>query len=223
MAFDLRGRRIAITAGGRGIGRVTAERFAAAGARVAVCDIDEAAVSDCRARNPAMLVVKVDVANSQQVEQFYRDIERHLSGLDVLINNAGISRPTQPVEDITDEEWNRTLAVNITGQFYMARRAVPLFKAQRAGVIVNISSVPGLINGPRGRRVMTEQANARGMSFEQYLPLVLHNISIHMMIEMDEVADMAIFLASDSARHITGQSISVCRNFETYRAPLQNG
>ena len=263
MTLDLSGKRIAISAGGAGIGRVMAERFAAAGARVAVCDIDDAAVADCRKHNPEMVVVEADVAEPQQVEHFYGAIEHNLGGLDVLINNAGISGPTKRVEDITDEEWNRTLAVNITGQFYMVRRAVPLLKAQRSGVIVNISSVagrlgmplrapysttkyaargltdvlavelgefnirvnailPGLIDGPRGRRVMAEQATARGLSFEQYLPFVLHNISMHTMIGMDEIADMAMFLASDSARHITGQSISVCGNFETYRAPLQN-
>jgi len=263
MIVDLTDKRVAITAGGAGIGRVAAERFADAGARVAVCDVEEAALADCREHEPRMLVVKADVADPRQVDHFYDEIGRHLGGLDVLINNAGISGPTKRVEDITDEEWNRTLAVNITGQFYMARGAVPLLKAQRSGVIINISSVagrlgmplrapysttkyavrgltdvlavelgefnirvnailPGLIDGPRGRRVMTEQASSRGLSFEQYLPSVLHNISMHTMIGMDEIADMALFLASDSGRHITGQSISVCGNFETYRAPLQN-
>ena len=67
---------------------------------------------------------------------------------------------------------------------------------------------------------MDEQARARGMTLEEYLLFVLHNISMHTMIEMEEIAALAVFLASDCAKHITGQSIGVCGNFETYRAPL---
>jgi NAD(P)-dependent dehydrogenase (short-subunit alcohol dehydrogenase family) len=261
--IQLTGKRVAITAGAAGIGRVTAERFLAAGAQVWVCDVDEPALADFRKKNPTATALATDVASSAQVDAFFGRLVEALGGLDVLINNAGISGPTKPVEEITDEEWARTLAVNITGQFYAVRRAVPLFKRQCGGVIVNLSSVagrlgmplrspysttkyavrgftdvlavelgehnirvnsilPGLVNGPRGQRVMQEQASARGMTYEQYLPIVLHNISMHSMIEMEEIADMAIFLASDHARHVTGQSIGVCGNFESYRAPRQS-
>jgi enoyl-[acyl-carrier-protein] reductase (NADH) len=73
-----------------------------------------------------------------------------------------------------------------------------------------------------GRWVMEEQAKAkaRGMMLEEYLPFVLHNISMHTMIEMEEIAALAVFLPSDHAKHITGQSIGVCGICETYRAPL---
>ena len=60
-----------------------------------------------------------------------REVAAELCGLDVLVNNAGVSGPTKPVEEVTDEEWNRTLAVNVTGQFYTVRAAVPMFR--RAG------------------------------------------------------------------------------------------
>ncbi|HVY99300.1 MAG TPA: SDR family oxidoreductase [Dongiaceae bacterium] len=262
MQIELTGKRVAITAGAGGIGRVTADRFVAAGATVWVCDVDEAAIADFRSKHPASAAFVADVSVSDQVNGFFDRMERELGGVDVLINNAGISGPTKPVEAISDDEWNRTLGVNITGQFFCARRVVPMFKKQRGGVIVNMSSVagrlgmplrapysatkyavrgltdvlavelgeydirvnaimPGLVNGPRGQRVMREQAQARNMTYEQYLPFVLHNISMHSMVEMEEIADLAIFLASDFARHITGQSIGVCGNFESYRAPLQ--
>jgi NAD(P)-dependent dehydrogenase (short-subunit alcohol dehydrogenase family) len=164
------------------------------------------------------------------------------------------------VEEITDEEWDQTMAVNVSGQFYMVRKAVPLFKQAGGGCIINLSSVagrlgmplrapysaskyavrgltdvlavelgeigvrvnailPGLVDGPRGQRVMREQAEARGMTLEQWMPYFLHNISMHTAIDMKEIADMAVFLASDLAPHISGQSISVCGNFESYRAP----
>ncbi|MEH6772513.1 MAG: SDR family oxidoreductase [Cereibacter changlensis] len=87
------------------------------------------------------------------------------------------------------------------------------------GVRVN-SILPALVDGPRGRRVIAEQASARGITPEDYTRLFLHNISMHSMVEMTEIADMAAFLASDLAPHISGQSIGVCGNFESYRAPL---
>jgi NAD(P)-dependent dehydrogenase (short-subunit alcohol dehydrogenase family) len=82
--------------------------------------------------------------------------------------------------------------------------------------------LPGLVNGPRGRRVMEEQASARGLTYDEYIPAVLHNISMHSMVEMVEIADMLVFLASERAPHVSGQSIGVCGNFESYRSPMQS-
>ena len=261
MDLGLTGKRVLVTAGANGIGRVIAERFAAEGARVAVCDVGDAVLADCAAKMPGMLVTKADVANSADVARLFAAIETSFGGLDVLVNNAGISGPTKRVEDVTDAEWDRTMAVNVTGQFYAVRAAVPLFRRQGGGAIINLSSVagrigmpmrapysaskyavrgltdvlavelgeinvrvnailPGLVNGPRGKRVMQEQAAARGMTLEEYLPCVLHNVSMHTMIEMDEIASLAVFLGSDQAKHITAQSIGVCGNFESYRAPM---
>lgn len=261
MDLGLSGKRVLITAGAGGIGRVIAQRFLAEGAHVAVCDVDDAALADCSAKAPGLLAMRADVALSADVANMFATLEQEFGGLDVLVNNAGISGPTKPVEEVTDEEWARTMAVNVTGQFYAVRAAVPMFRRAGGGAIVNMSSVagrigmpmrapystskyavrgltdvltvelgalnvrvnailPGLVNGPRGRRVMEEQAKFRGMTLEEYLPSVLHNISMHTMIEMDEIAALAVFLASDHAKHITGQSIGVCGNFETYRAPL---
>lgn len=87
------------------------------------------------------------------------------------------------------------------------------------GVRVN-SLLPGLVDGPRGRDVIAKQALARGIAPEDYAKMFLHNISMHSMVQMREIADMAAFLASDLAPHISGQSIGVCGNFESYRAPM---
>lgn len=87
------------------------------------------------------------------------------------------------------------------------------------GVRVN-ALLPGLVDGPRGQRVIAEQAAARGMEVENYERMFLHNISMHAKVQMEEIADMAAFLASDLAPHISGQSISVDGNFESYRAPM---
>jgi NAD(P)-dependent dehydrogenase (short-subunit alcohol dehydrogenase family) len=261
--MNLKGKTAIITAGAAGIGRVIAERFINLGAQVCICDISDTALADARLALPSALVVKADISKSDDVAALYETfLERHRS-LDILVNNAGVSGPTKPVEDVTDDEWAFTMAVNVTGQFYMVRKAVPLFRAAGSGCVINLSSVagrvgmplrsayttskyavrgftdvlaielgeigvrvnailPGLVNGPRADRVMAEQAAANGMTLEAYMPFLLHNMSMHSHIEMVEIADMAAFLASDLAPHISGQSISVCGNFESYRAPLQH-
>jgi len=258
--MDLTGKTAIITAGASGIGRVIAHRFVEQGAQVCVCDIADEALEALKKELPGAIVMKADVARSSDVAALYDTFLASHSRLDILVNNAGISGPTKPVEEITDEEWNQTMAVNVAGQFYMVRKAVPLFKQAGGGCIINLSSVagrlgmplrapysaskyavrgltdvlavelgefgvrvnailPGLVDGPRGQRVMREQAEARGMTLEAWMPYFLHNISLHTAIDMKEIADMAVFLASDLAPHISGQSISVCGNFESYRSP----
>lgn len=259
MKIDLSGKRVLITAGAAGIGRVTAERLQAVGARVAVCDIDRSALD--KAASAGLFSVKADVSNPDDVDIVFDRLEQEFGGLDVLVNNAGVSGPTKPVEDMTPAEWRQTIDVNVNGQFYCVRRAVPVFKRQSDGVIVNMSStagrlgmplrsaystskyaargltdvlavelgefnirvnaiLPGIVNGPRAKRVISEQAASKGMTYEDYLPRLLHNVSMHAQVEQEEIADLVLFLSSDYSRHITGQSISVCGNLETYRAPL---
>ena len=261
MSIDLSGKTAIVTGGAAGIGRVIIERFVAAGAGVSTCDVDGAALADLRAALPDVVAIEADVGRSADVGRLFDAHLARFGGLDALLNNAGVSGPTKPVEAITDEEWAHTMTVNVTGQFYCVRRAVPLFRAAGGGAIVNISSVagrlgmplrvpystskyavrgltdvlavelgeigvrvnailPGLVDGPRGRRVIGEQAAVRGMTYEDYLPYFLHNISMHTPVQMVEIADLAVFLASDLAPHISGQSISVCGNFESYRAPM---
>lgn len=87
------------------------------------------------------------------------------------------------------------------------------------GIRVN-AVLPGLIDGPRGERVVREQADAAGIAPGTFLSAMLHNISLHSMIQVEEIAATVLFLASDQARHISGQSLGVCGNFETYRSPL---
>lgn len=80
--------------------------------------------------------------------------------------------------------------------------------------------LPGLIDGPRGKRVVNEQSDAKGIDQKKYFAAMLHNISLHALISMEEVAAMVLYLGSDWGRHISGQSFGVCGNFESYRSPL---
>ncbi len=148
MELSCDGQRVLVTAGAAGIGRVVAQRFLEAGARVHLCDVDARALDEVRAALPEAGVTEADVADEAAVERLFEAAEAQLGGLDVLVNNAGIAGPTKAVEEIELEEWRRTLEVNLTGQFLCARRAVPLLKAAGGGLIVNLSSAAGIFGFP---------------------------------------------------------------------------
>ena len=148
MDISLKGLRVVITAGGAGIGRAIARHFVADGARVHVCDVAEGALAETRAALPGIGATLADVSDAAQVDKLFDEAAKHLGGLDVLVNNAGIAGPTAAVEDIAPSDWERTIAINITGQFLCARRAVPLLKVAGGGLIVNTASVAGRLGYP---------------------------------------------------------------------------
>jgi len=133
MELSAKGLRVIVTAGGAGIGRVIAQTFTHAGARVFTCDVDPKT-------NPDTLA---DVAKLEDVERLFREAQKKLGGLDVLVNNAGIAGPTAKVEDIDPADWDRCIAVDLSGMFYCTRKAMPLIKAAGGGSIVNLSSAAG--------------------------------------------------------------------------------
>jgi NAD(P)-dependent dehydrogenase (short-subunit alcohol dehydrogenase family) len=136
--------RVLVTAGGGGIGAVMARAFHEAGARVHVCDIDRAALDRLGTEIPGITSSMADAAVPADVDLVFDDVQAALGGLDVLVNNAGIAGPTGLVEDIGPADWERTIAVNLNGQYHFARRAVPLLKRSEASpCVVAIGSVAG--------------------------------------------------------------------------------
>jgi NAD(P)-dependent dehydrogenase (short-subunit alcohol dehydrogenase family) len=117
--------------------------FVAEGADVFICDVDKQALEAARKELPKIHIAVADVSDETSVADLFAQVEKALGGLDVLINNAGIAGPTGYVETLTREDWDRTLAVNITGQFLCARLAIPLLKRSGAGVMINLSSAAG--------------------------------------------------------------------------------
>jgi NAD(P)-dependent dehydrogenase (short-subunit alcohol dehydrogenase family) len=148
LSLDLTGKRAIVTAGGSGIGLVIAGTLATAGAKIHICDVNEELLAAVAAREPRFTASVADVSRSTAVDRMFDDAEQALGGLDILVNNAGIAGPTKNLEDISDEEWRQTVDVNLTGQFYCARRAIPLLKQAGGGSIVNLSSAAGLFGLP---------------------------------------------------------------------------
>ncbi|MCC6468856.1 MAG: SDR family oxidoreductase [Alphaproteobacteria bacterium] len=148
MKIACAGLRVVVTAGAAGIGRAIAETLLDAGARVHICDVDPAAMDRARQELPGIGVTPADVSEPADVDKLFAEAKATLGGLDALINNAGIAGPTLPIEDIEPKDWNRTLAINLTGQYLCARRAVPLLKAGGGGSIVMMSSAAGRFGYP---------------------------------------------------------------------------
>lgn len=143
MDLRIEGLRVLVTAGAAGIGRQIAEAFLGEGARVHVCDVDEAALARLRDEQPRIAASVCDVADRAQVERLFADAGAGLGGLDCLVNNAGIAGPTGAVQDIDPAQWDRCLAVNLTGQFNCARLAIPHLLRSDNASMMNVSSQAG--------------------------------------------------------------------------------
>jgi NAD(P)-dependent dehydrogenase (short-subunit alcohol dehydrogenase family) len=142
------GLRVLVTGGASGIGWAIAIVLQEHGARVHLCDASSEMLAQALREQPAMSGSVADVADALDVDRVFDDVRQLVGGLDVLVNNAGIAGPTAAVEDITPDDWSRTMAVNITGQFLCARRAVPFLKAAGGGSIINMSSAAGRLGYP---------------------------------------------------------------------------
>jgi NAD(P)-dependent dehydrogenase (short-subunit alcohol dehydrogenase family) len=242
--------RVLVTAGAGGIGLEIARAFAAGGARVHICDIDEAALTAVLAADARITGAVCDVADRTAVGRMVGEAVDTLGGLDVLVNNAGISGPTAPVESLEPGAWDQVLAVNLTGTFDVTRAAIPHLKRSPAGVILVMSSLagkhgypsrsayattkwgligfaktlamelgedgvrvnailPGAVEGPRAQRVFEGRASQSGRPIEEVRAGALANQSLKRFVGPDEVAALALFLASDAARGISGQAISI--------------
>lgn len=253
--FPAPGLRVLVTAGASGIGRAIVDAFEGAGAAVALCDVDDAALRAVRTAHPRVTALRADVADEDEVAALIEQTQTALGGLDVVVNNAGIAGPTGAIEAIEASDWRRTLDVNLTGQYLVAAKSVPHLKASEDPALINISSVagrlgyayrtpyaaskwgivgltaslakelgpegvrvnailPGIVRGPRIEKVIQARADALGIDYAAMEQRYLEQISLRRMVDPDDVAATALFLASPGARNISGQSISVCGHVE---------
>jgi NAD(P)-dependent dehydrogenase (short-subunit alcohol dehydrogenase family) len=241
---------VLISGAASGIGRRIAERFLEKGDTVHICDASQESVDDFLAANPKATASVADVGNREDVDRVFADLSRAHSHLDVLINNAGVSGPVGPVEEIDEDGWDQCLQTNLSGTFYMTKRAIPLLRESGRASIINIASTAALmgcpsrspyvaskwaqigltktwamelgpegirvnavcptsVEGPRIEGVIERDAAQRGLTTDEVRSAYLRQTSMRTFVTADEVADTVLFLSSEQASRISGQSIAV--------------
>ena len=234
---NLSGKRVLITGGARGIGAATAKRFIEEGSRVIVIDRHRPALELIKQELPQLEdALLADVSSLDDVHRVFGHLDHIWHGLDVLINNAGISI-RHKFMDITPEEWQDIMNTNLTGLFYMAKEAAKRMLAAEKGVIINMGSTSGFTGYHYYADYNASKAGVIELSRSMALELAPHvrvialcpgyvltpmqeaEYTPEMMREVDrkipmgrqarpeEMAAVFAFLASDDASYITGSSI----------------
>lgn len=231
----LKNKRILITGGAQGIGAATAARFQEEGARVVVLDSDKEGLHRVQSQMPSLSgTIRCDVSDAQAVTKAFKELDNLMEGLDVLINNAGISQRESFLE-ISQEDWNRVLEVNLNGVFFVAQQAARRMLEGGSGVILNMGSTNALMGYAHYASYNVSKAGVveltRSMALElaptirvnavcpgfiltpmqkaEYTPEMLrafeNKVPLGRLGEPEEVAALFAYLASDEAEFITGQ------------------
>lgn len=148
LSRSVKGLTVLVTGAASGMGRATARVFAAEGANVAVTDFDEqgalSVAKEIAANAGSAKAWKLDVADGGEIKRVVGDVAAHFGGLDIVVNNAGISHRNQPMLDVSEEEFDRVFAVNVKSIYLMAQATIPHMRQRGGGVILNIGSTAGI-------------------------------------------------------------------------------
>jgi len=243
----LEGKNAVVTGAAGGIGKAIAVLFASEGAGVALCDVDgetaEKTAEEIRGhggpRLPAARAYAVDVSRWEDVSEVAKKITLQMQGsVHILVNNAGITRDNLLIR-MSDEEWNRVLDVNLKGAFNVTKAFAPGMLRQRAGKIISISSVVGIMGNPGQANYAASKAGIIGLTKALAKELAPRGICVNAIApgfiqtrmtealtedqkqalrsriplgrlgEAEDVAKAALFLASELSDYVTGQILIV--------------
>jgi NAD(P)-dependent dehydrogenase (short-subunit alcohol dehydrogenase family) len=217
----LKDRAAIVTGAASGIGRATARLFAEEGAKVLAVDLPDKALASTHAETPAIACLEKSLADDDAAAIIVETVTRRFGRLDIVMNNAGVAF-NMPVETMTDEVWERTLAVNLTAQMRLCRRAIPHLKQSPAGRIVNVASVMAEGTGYGLAAYCASKAGVAGLTRTLALELGRSGITAN-FIEPGAIAtgmttplwdarpDVAEIWAKKAALHRLGQPIDIAR------------
>jgi len=223
-----------VTGGAGGIGRAISERYGAEGANVVVADVDGARAEAVAADIRGALGLACDVTNRVDCDRVFATTLERFGTLDVLVNNAALTRTERHFLEADDDWWDRIIDVNLTGVYNMALRAARIMTAQRSGVMINLSSggaskahrgnaaydaakggveaftrALALDLGPYGVRVcalVPGSIDTQGLPEEERIKRGV-NVPLARIGTPEDLAGPAVFLASDDARYVTGSIV----------------
>ena len=245
--FEVDGQTAIVTGAANGIGEVISRRLANAGARVAIADIDERAAAVAAERiGEHSFPVRLDVTDANSVQQAIEMVLARTQSLEIVVNNAGVAGKAAPIWEQTDDDWNRVLAINLTGPFFMCRAVIPHMRSRGYGRIVNIASIAGKEGNPNmaaysaskaaiigltksvAKEVATEgicvnavsPAVIRTKMLDQLTPAqvsyMVERIPMKRTGQPEEVAAVVHFLSSRDCSFVTGQCYDVSGGRATY-------
>jgi 2-dehydro-3-deoxy-L-rhamnonate dehydrogenase (NAD+) len=245
--FSLEGRTAIVTGAATGIGKAIAIRLADAGATIAVVDLNLSGAKEVAAGLPnRSFAVEANVADASSVRRSVDKVLEHAGQIDVLVNNAGIAGPAAYIWEQTDEDWQRNIAINLTGVFNFCRAVVPHMRSRSYGRIVNIASIAGKEGNPRmipysatkagvigltkalGKELATDGICVNAVSpaviqtqildqlTEQQVAYMTDRIPMRRTGKPEEIAYVVHFLASSECSFVTAQCYDASGGRATY-------
>ncbi|MEO8128018.1 MAG: glucose 1-dehydrogenase [Bryobacteraceae bacterium] len=244
--FDLTGQTAIVTGAATGIGEAIARRLSAAGASVAVADIDEAAAAATAAQIPNAFPVHIDITSADSVQKAVDAVVAKFGKIDILVNNAGTAGKVATLVDQTEAEWRRVIDINLMGVFLCTRAVMPLLRKQGYGRVVTLASIAGKEGNPNmsaysatkaavigftksvAKEVATENICVNSVSpavvqtkiLDQLTPqqvsYMTDKIPMRRTGKTEEIAAVVHFLASPDCSFVTGQCYDASGGRATY-------